>query len=63
MTERFACAPTQALRASFPGGEPSRCGISGGHWLPKNSEVYQFTNDAASTIKQEAEKAIQSMTN
>ena len=31
--------------------------------LPKNSEVYQFTNDAASTIKQEAEKAIQSMTN
>ena len=38
-------------------------GALGAMMLPKNSEVYQFTNDAASTIKQEAEKAIQSMTN
>ena len=37
-------------------------GALGAMMLPKNSEVYQFTNDAASTIKQEAEKAIQSMT-
>ena len=33
-------------------------GALGAMMLPKNSEVYQFTNDAASTIKQEAEKAI-----
>ena len=38
-------------------------GALGAMMLPKNSDVYQFTNDAASTIKQEAEKAIQSMTN
>ena len=37
-------------------------GAIGAMMLPKNSEVYQFTNDAASTIKQESEKAIQSMT-
>ena len=37
-------------------------GALGAMMLPKNSEVYQFTNDAASTIKQEAEKAIQSRT-
>ncbi len=44
-------------------GRGHRCRALGAMMLPKNSEVYQFTNDAASTIKQEAEKAIQSMTN
>ena len=38
-------------------------GALGAMMLPKNSEAYQFTNDAANTIKQEAEKAIQSMSN
>ena len=37
-------------------------GALGVMMLPKNGEVYKFTKDAAKTIKQEAEKAIQSMT-
>lgn len=37
-------------------------GALGALMLPKDSGVYQFTNDAARTIKTEAEKAIDSMT-
>ena len=36
-------------------------GALGVMMLPKSSEVYQFTKDAANTIKQEAGKAIDSM--
>lgn len=36
-------------------------GALGAMMLPKNSEVYQFANDAANTIRQEAEKAVQSL--
>ena len=36
-------------------------GALGAMMLPKNSEVYQLTNSAASTIRQEAEKAIESI--
>ena len=36
-------------------------GALGAMMLPKNSEVYQFTSDAANTIRQEAEKAVQSL--
>ena len=38
-------------------------GALGAMMLPKNSEVYQFASDAADTVKQEAEKAIQSIAN
>ncbi len=36
-------------------------GALGAMMLPKNSEVYQFTNDAAKTIQKEAGKVIDSM--
>ena len=37
-------------------------GALGAMMLPKNSEVYQTVNSAAKTIRQEAEKAVNSMT-
>lgn len=38
-------------------------GALGAMMLPKDSTVYQMTNDAAKTIRREAEKAIDSVTN
>ena len=37
-------------------------GALGAMMLPKDSTVYQMTNDAAKTIRREAEKAIDSVT-
>ena len=37
-------------------------GALGAMMLPKNSEVYQFTNDAAKTIQKEAGKAVDAIT-
>ena len=37
-------------------------GALGAMMLPKSSEVYQTVNSAAKTIRQEAEKAVNSMT-
>lgn len=37
-------------------------GALGAMMLPKNSEVYQMADSAAKTIRQEAEKAVNSMT-
>ena len=36
-------------------------GALGAMMLPKSSQVYQMTNDAARTIKKEAEKAVDSI--
>ena len=36
-------------------------GMLGAMMLPKNSEVYQFTKTAADTVKNEAEKVIDSI--
>ena len=37
-------------------------GALGAMMLPKSSTVYQMTNDAAKTIRREAEKAVDSIT-